>query len=76
MLFWYPVLTLMIDTMQVIDIRLRLIAAGKSIFEEMSLMVKEKIDALAEPSTIIIRAAIPGRSLTTTGRLSRLILNG
>ena len=37
MLFWYPMLTLIIDALQVIDMRLRLIAARKGTSEEMFL---------------------------------------
>lgn len=61
MLFWYPVLTLMIDAMQVIDMRLRLIAAGKSTSDEMFLMINEKIDALAGAGTILIRGGNSGQ---------------
>jgi len=38
MLFTYPMLSLMMDALNVIDMRLRLIAAGKSTSEEMFLM--------------------------------------
>ncbi|WP_249133915.1 hypothetical protein [Bradyrhizobium japonicum] len=55
MFFWYPVLTLMIDAMQVIDMRLKLIASGKGSSEEMFLMVNEKVDALAEARNILVR---------------------
>jgi hypothetical protein len=54
MLFWYPLLTLMIDAMQVIEMRLRLIAAGKGTPEEIFLMINEKIDALTHARTILI----------------------
>ena len=45
MLFAYPMLSLMMDALNVIDMRLRLIAAGKSTSEEMFLMVNEKVNA-------------------------------
>jgi hypothetical protein len=41
MLFAYPMLSLMRDTMNVIDMRLRLIAAGKATSEEIFLMINE-----------------------------------
>jgi hypothetical protein len=44
-----------IDAMQVIEMRLRLIAGGKGTPEEMFLMVNEKIDALTQASTILAR---------------------
>jgi hypothetical protein len=46
MLFAYPMLSLMMDALNVIDMRLRLIAAGKSTSEEMFLMFNEKVSAL------------------------------
>ena len=55
MLFVYPMLTLMIDALNVIDLRLRLIAAGKSTPDEMFLMVNEKVDALEETRAIFMR---------------------
>ena len=55
MLFLYPMLTLMIDALNVIDMRLRLIAAGKSTPDEMFLMVNEKVDALEETRAIFMR---------------------
>ena len=55
MLFLYPMLTLMIDALNVIDMRLRLIAAGKSTSDEMFLMVNEKVDALEEVCAILVR---------------------
>ncbi|MCS3896037.1 hypothetical protein M2171_005170 [Bradyrhizobium japonicum USDA 38] len=55
MLAWYSLLILMADTLQVIDMRLRQIAAGTSTADEMFLMVTEKLDAAAEARTIFIR---------------------
>jgi hypothetical protein len=44
----------MVDAMQAIEMRLRLIAAGKGTPEEIFLMINEKIDALARARTILI----------------------
>jgi len=55
MFFWYPVLTLVIDAMNVIDMRLKLIATGKGTSEEMFLMVNEEVDALADARNILIQ---------------------
>jgi hypothetical protein len=55
MFSWYSALTLMIDAMQVIDMRIKLIATGKGTSEEMFLMVNEKIDAMADARSILIR---------------------
>ena len=55
MLFLYPMLTLIIDSLNVIDMRLRLITAGKSTFDKMLLMVNEKVDALEEARVILTR---------------------
>jgi hypothetical protein len=61
MLFWYPVLTFTLDALQVIDMRLRLMAVGESTSNEMFLMVNEKIDALAEARTILVRGGNTGQ---------------
>jgi hypothetical protein len=61
MLFWSPLMALMIDAMQVIEMRLRLIAGGKGTPEEMFLMVNEKIDALTQASTILARGGNSGQ---------------
>jgi hypothetical protein len=55
MLFFYPMLTFMIDALNVIDMRLRAIAAGKSTSDEMFLMVNEKVNALEEARAILMR---------------------
>jgi hypothetical protein len=47
--------------MQVIEMRLRLIAGGKGTPEEMFLMVNEKIDALTQASTIVARGGNSGQ---------------
>jgi hypothetical protein len=54
MLAWYSMLTLMADALQVIDMRLRQIAAGTGTADKI-LMVTEKLDAAAEARTIFIR---------------------
>ncbi|MET4518197.1 hypothetical protein [Bradyrhizobium sp. I1.7.5] len=54
MLVWYSMLTLMADALEVIDMRLRQIAAGAGSTDEMFLMVTEKLVA-AEARTILIR---------------------
>jgi len=51
-------LTLTIETLQVIVLRLRLIPAGRTTSDEMFL-VNEKIEALAEARTILIRGGDP-----------------
>jgi hypothetical protein len=61
MLFWYPLMALMTDAMQVIEMRLRLIAGGKGTPEGMFLMMNEKIDALAQASTILARGGNSGQ---------------
>ena len=45
----------MADAMQVIEMRLRLIALGKGTSNELFLMVSEKIDAFEEARTILLR---------------------
>jgi len=55
MLFLYPMLTLMIDAVNVVNMRLRLIAAGKSTSDEIFLMVNEKVGALEEARAILLR---------------------
>ncbi|MFK4522936.1 hypothetical protein ABIF90_000917 [Bradyrhizobium japonicum] len=55
MLLWYPALILMADALQVMDMRIRQIAAGNGTSEEMFLMVTEKLDAAAEARTIFVR---------------------
>jgi hypothetical protein len=59
MLFFYPMFTLMIDILNVIDMRLRLIAAGKSTPDEIFLMVNEKVEAFEEARAILMRGGHP-----------------
>jgi hypothetical protein len=61
MLFWSPLMTLMIDAVQVIEMRLRLITAGKGTPEEIFLMMNEKIDALTQANTILARGGNSGQ---------------
>ena len=63
MLFAYPMLSLMMDALNVIDMRLRLIAAGKSTSEEMFLMFNEKVNALEEARVILMRGGDAARVL-------------
>ena len=59
MLSLFPIITLMTDAARVIEIRLRMMALGKSTTEEMFLMVTEKIQAMEQAKTIIIRGGNP-----------------
>jgi hypothetical protein len=69
MLFVYPMLTLMIDALTVIDMRFRFIAAGKSTSEEMFLMVNEKVDALDQARTILLRGGDAAQILDNSRRI-------
>jgi hypothetical protein len=55
----FPLMTLMADAAQVIEIRLRMMALGQSTSDEMFLMVTEKIDAIEQAKKIIIRGGDP-----------------
>jgi hypothetical protein len=59
MLFWFPVVMLGIDALHVVEMRLRMIASGKSTPDEMFLMVMEKIGAMEEARTIVVRGGDP-----------------
>jgi hypothetical protein len=61
MFFWLPMLTLTIEALQVIDLRLCLMSAGQATSDEMFLMVNEKIEALAR--TILILGGDPAEIL-------------
>jgi len=52
-------MTLMVEAARVIEMRLRMIALGRSTPGEMLLMVTEKIDAMEEAKAIIIRGGNP-----------------
>ena len=53
----------MTDAMQVIDMRLRLIASGQGTPDEMFLMVSEKIEAFDKAQAILIRGGDPAHVL-------------
>jgi hypothetical protein len=59
MLFWFPMMTLMVEAWRVIEMRLQMIALGKSTSDEMFLMVTEKLDVMAQAKKIIIRGGDP-----------------
>jgi hypothetical protein len=61
MLIWLSMVTLMADAMQVIDLRVRQIAAGKGTPDEMFLMVTEKLDAATEARAIFLRGGDSGQ---------------
>lgn len=63
MLFWFSALTLMADALEVMDMRLRQIAAGNGTSDEMFLMVTEKVDAASEAGAIVIRGGECGQIL-------------
>jgi len=56
MLVWYSMMTLMADALQVVDLRLRQMAAGKGTSDEVFLMVAETIDAAAGARTVFLRS--------------------
>ena len=59
MLFLFPLMTLMADASRVIEMRLRMMALGKSTPDEMFLMVTEKDNAMEQAKKIIIRGGDP-----------------
>ena len=59
MLMLFPMMALMMNAARVIEIRLRMMAFGKSTPDEIFLMVAEKIDAVEQAKTIIIRGGDP-----------------
>jgi hypothetical protein len=59
MLFLFPLMTLMADAGRVIEIRLRMMALGKSTPDELFLMVTEKIEAMEQAKKIIVRGGDP-----------------
>ena len=54
-----PLMTLMADTVRVIEIRIRMMALGQSTPGEMFLMVSEKMNAMEEAKAIIARGGNP-----------------
>jgi hypothetical protein len=63
MIFWYPVIMLMADALQVIEMRVRLVALGKGTSDEMFLMVTEKIEALDDARAILLGGGDPAHVL-------------
>jgi hypothetical protein len=59
MLSLFPIMTLMMDAARVIEIRLRMMALGKSTPDEMLLMETEKINAMEEAKAILIGGGSP-----------------
>jgi hypothetical protein len=59
MIFWYPLLMLMADAMQVVEMRIRLVALGRGTSDEMFLMVTEKIEAFDDARAILVRSGDP-----------------
>jgi hypothetical protein len=59
MLSLFPVVTLLMDAARVIEIRLRMVAVGKSTPNEIVLMVTEKMNAMEEASAIMMRGGSP-----------------
>lgn len=57
---WYPAVMLAMESSNVIELRLRKIArGGQAAATEGHLMVKEKIDALFEAGTVLIKSGSP-----------------
>ena len=52
-------MTLMVEAKRVIELRLRLIVLGRSTPDAIFLMVSEKIDALEQATSVIIRGGDP-----------------
>jgi hypothetical protein len=57
--FFVPLITLMIDAAQVIEMRLQALAFGRSTTEEMFLMLTEKIEAMEQARKIVLRGGDP-----------------
>jgi hypothetical protein len=56
---WFQLITLMAAVAQVVEIRLSMMALGMSTSDEILLMVTEKIEAMDEARTIIMRGGNP-----------------
>ncbi|MCK1368017.1 hypothetical protein [Bradyrhizobium sp. 62] len=63
MIIWYSMLILVAAALQVVEGRLRRIAAGTGTTDEMFLMVTEKLDGAGEACTIFIRGGDCGEVL-------------
>ena len=59
MFIWFSTMTLMVEATRVIELRLQLIAIGRSTPDEIFLMVTEKIDAFEQAKSLIIRGGDP-----------------
>ena len=59
MFLWFSTMTLMVEATRVIELRFRLMALGRSTLDEISLMVTEKIDALEQAESVIVRGGDP-----------------
>ena len=59
MFLWFSTMALMAEAMRVIELRLRLMAFGRSTLDEISLMVTEKLDALEQAKSVIVRGGDP-----------------
>ena len=59
MFFWFSGAMLALEAAKVIESRLRMITWGECTTDELFLMVTEKLDALGEAHTIILRGGHP-----------------
>jgi hypothetical protein len=59
MLLWFSALTLALDAAKVMEMRIRMMALGQSTPSEMFLMVTEKLEAMEDARTIIIKGGDP-----------------
>ena len=61
MFIWFSTMTLMVEATRVIELRLRLMALGRSTPDEIFRMVTEKIDALEQAKLVISSGGNPSR---------------
>ena len=74
MLFWFPVMALMVEATRVIEMRLQMIALGKGPSDEIFLIVTEKFDAMAQAKKTIVRGGDRGSAVDTrSSRSTRTI---
>ena len=59
MLLWFSAMTLALDAAKVIEMRIRTMAVGQSTPSEMFLMVTEKLEAMENAKTILIKGGDP-----------------
>ena len=59
MFLWFSTMALMAEATRVIELRLRLMALSRSTLDEISLMVTEKLDALEQAKSVIVRGGDP-----------------